>query len=79
LKRIFDPFFRSPAVAGEQIHGSGLGLSIVKTIAEAMGGNLTVQSELGTGSSFHLHLPAEKRTFPGEAAESAPAEAANKH
>jgi signal transduction histidine kinase len=79
LKRIFDPFYRSPAVTGDQIHGSGLGLSIVKSIAEAMGGNLTVQSELGSGSSFHLHLPAEKRIPPGEAAAgSAPAEAANK-
>jgi signal transduction histidine kinase len=61
VKKIFDPFFRSPAVTGEQIHGSGLGLSIVKSIAEAMGGSLTVQSDLGKGSSFSLHLPAEKK------------------
>jgi signal transduction histidine kinase len=79
LKRIFAPFYRSPAVTGEQIHGSGLGLAIVKSIAEAMGGTLTVESELGKGSSFSLHLPAEKKiSSVNAAADSAPAEAASK-
>jgi signal transduction histidine kinase len=77
LERIFDPFYRSPAVTGEQIHGSGLGLSIVRSIAEAMGGKLTVRSELGKGSSFSLHLPAERKSPPGEAAtQPAPVETA---
>jgi two-component system phosphate regulon sensor histidine kinase PhoR len=76
LKRIFDPFYRSPAVTGEQIHGSGLGLAIVKSIAEAMGGSLTVQSDLGKGSSFSLHLPAEKKSSRGTASYPAPVEAA---
>jgi signal transduction histidine kinase len=53
LQDIVEPFYRSPAVTAAQIHGSGLGLSIV----EAMGGRLTVQSELGKGSTFNLHLP----------------------
>ena len=78
LKRIFDPFYRSPAVTGEQIHGSGLGLSIVKSIAEATGGKLTVKSELGTGSSFNLHLPAEKKIPSGESGVGSAPEAANK-
>jgi signal transduction histidine kinase len=77
LKRIFDPFYRTPAVTREQIHGSGLGLSIVKSIAEAMGGSLTVQSELGKGSSFNLHLPAEKKIPSGGPSPRRP-EAANK-
>jgi signal transduction histidine kinase len=76
LKRIFDPFYRSPAVAAEQIHGSGLGLSIVKSIAEAMGGKLMVQSDLGKGSTFSLHLPAEKKSPPQAASERAPVETA---
>jgi signal transduction histidine kinase len=76
LSRIFDPFYRSPAVTGEQIHGSGLGLSIVKSIAEAMGGKLIVQSDLGKGSTFSLHLPAEKKSPPEAASERAPAEVA---
>lgn len=57
LARVFEPFYRSPAVVGEQIHGTGLGLSLSKNIAEAMGGHLTVESELGSGSVFTLHLP----------------------
>ena len=37
--------------------GSGLGLSIVKRIAEASGGDVTIDSALGQGTTFVLHLP----------------------
>ena len=57
LDHVFEPFYRSPAVVAEQIHGTGLGLSVSQNIAEAMGGHLTVASELGAGSVFTLHLP----------------------
>jgi len=57
LAHVFEPFYRSPAVVAEQIHGTGLGLSVSQNIAEAMGGHLTVASELGSGSVFTLHLP----------------------
>lgn len=57
LKRIFEPFYRSPAVCAAQIHGTGLGLPLAKRIAEAMGGRLSVSSELGRGSVFTIHLP----------------------
>jgi len=66
LKKIFAPFYRSPSVSSVQIHGSGLGLSIVKSIAEAMGGRLTVESEVGKGSRFSVHLPADKKPAPEE-------------
>ena len=56
LPHIFEPFYRSAAVTAEQIHGTGLGLSLSKTLAEAMGGELSVVSELGVGSVFTLHL-----------------------
>jgi signal transduction histidine kinase len=58
LQRIFEPFYRSPRVAGEQIHGTGLGLPLAKRLAEAMGGKITVRSRIGQGSIFSLHLPA---------------------
>jgi signal transduction histidine kinase len=57
LPHIFEPFYRSPAAVAGQIHGAGLGLPIAKSLAEAMGGSLSVRTELGIGSVFILHLP----------------------
>lgn len=57
LPRIFEPFFRSSSVTAAQIHGTGLGLSLAKNIAEAMRGELTVVSDPGRGTTFTLHLP----------------------
>jgi two-component system OmpR family sensor kinase len=52
---IFERFYRSPSVQN-QIPGSGLGLSIAKSIAQAHGGNLTVSSSPGE-TTFRLALP----------------------
>ncbi len=59
LEHIFEPFYRGGDVTEAQIHGSGLGLPMAKRIVEAMGGRLTVESELGKGSTFTVHLPGE--------------------
>ncbi len=56
LKHIFEPFFRAKSVVDEQIHGNGLGLSLVKQIVEAHGGKINVESELGKGSKFTIEL-----------------------
>ncbi len=58
LPHIFEPFYRGRAVVATQVHGTGLGLSLTKRVAEAMGGRLSVRSTLGRGSAFTLHLPA---------------------
>jgi signal transduction histidine kinase len=60
IDHIFDPFYRSPRVNAAQIHGTGLGLSLAKRIAESMGGRISVSSELSTGSTFTLHLQIAK-------------------
>ncbi|MEP7038433.1 MAG: ATP-binding protein, partial [Acidobacteriota bacterium] len=57
LTHIFEPFYRSKAVVDEQIHGNGLGLSLVKQIVEAHKGKIKVESELEKGSRFTIHLP----------------------
>jgi len=56
LDRIFEPFFTTrPAGEGR---GAGLGLAISRAIIAAHGGNLTVKSEVGKGSTFTVELPA---------------------
>ncbi|HUF47680.1 MAG TPA: HAMP domain-containing sensor histidine kinase [Vicinamibacterales bacterium] len=58
LPHIFEPFYRGRYAVERQIHGNGLGLSLVRRIAEAHGGRVSVSSAIGEGTSFTLHLPA---------------------
>jgi signal transduction histidine kinase len=70
LTQIFHPFYRSPRAVAAQIRGTGLGLAIAKRNAEAFGGHLSVNSEVGVGSVFTLHLPiAEEVIAPPSLAE----------
>jgi signal transduction histidine kinase len=55
--RIFSRFFRTAEAGHEAIQGTGLGLTITKTIAEAHGGSITVASEPGRGTRFTVELP----------------------
>jgi two-component system phosphate regulon sensor histidine kinase PhoR len=56
-RRIFDRFVRGSAGAEKQVRGSGIGLALVKHIAESHGGKAWVESELGEGSTFIVTLP----------------------
>jgi signal transduction histidine kinase len=58
--RIFDPFFRGKEAVAAQIHGNGLGLSLVQRIVEAHGGKICVNSMMGQGSTFSIVLPIVK-------------------
>tara|TARA_R110001592_G_scaffold29205_1_gene106202 strand:+ start:2328 stop:5753 length:3426 start_codon:yes stop_codon:yes gene_type:complete len=56
LARIFNPFERVRNVHTPNVQGTGLGLTIVKLLTEIMGGDLQVESRLGSGSSFKINL-----------------------
>jgi signal transduction histidine kinase len=56
--QIFDPFFRGKRAIQDQIHGTGLGLNLVKKIVEAHGGTIQVKSEPASGTEFIVRLPA---------------------
>jgi len=57
LPYIFERFYRADKSRNRMTGGSGIGLTIVKSILHAHGGNITVQSELGQGSTFTVTLP----------------------
>jgi signal transduction histidine kinase len=55
VTHLFEPFYRAPRV--KDLPGTGLGLSIVNRVAEASGGRMSVDTALGRGSTFVMHLP----------------------
>jgi len=57
LSRLFERFYRVDKARSRELGGTGLGLAIVKHIAQAHGGRVSVDSILGKGSTFSLHLP----------------------
>jgi signal transduction histidine kinase len=61
---IFEKFFRAPRVENADTPGAGLGLALVREIAELHGGRVTVDSEVGAGSTFTLRLPLNRAAGP---------------
>jgi signal transduction histidine kinase len=76
LRAIFEPFVQADTGPTRSRGGSGLGLTIGLRLARAMGGDLTVESTVGKGSSFTLWLPADvadtSDTYAGDAPVAAP-------
>lgn len=57
LSSIFEPYIRIEESNPTQAHGTGLGLAISKQLVETMGGSLTVESRVGTGTTFLYRQP----------------------
>lgn len=56
LPHLYDPFSQERVKGGEDVKGTGLGLPIVKSLVDIMGGTISVQSELGKGTEFIVEL-----------------------
>ncbi|MBI4397358.1 MAG: response regulator [Elusimicrobia bacterium] len=60
LSSVFDSFYQVAEYMTREVGGLGLGLAIVRRIAEMHGGSVSVESEEGKGSTFHVLLPVEE-------------------
>jgi signal transduction histidine kinase len=58
LDRIFERFYRVDPARSREVGGTGLGLAIAKHLVEAQGGDIGVDSTVGLGSCFFVHMPA---------------------
>lgn len=68
---IFDPFFRGTRAMQNQVHGTGLGLNLVKRIVEAHGGSIRVTSDPEQGTEFVVTIPAAPPELQNELTHSA--------
>ncbi len=69
LPRIFERFWQVDTSSTRKFQGAGIGLALVRSLTEAMGGSIKVESKLGHGTIFSIELPAEAAATPqsGEA------------
>jgi len=69
LSQLFQPFIHNDTSDTRIYGGAGLGLAICRRYCQLMGGDLTVSSQLGQGSTFTIHLPASPSTVDDDAQE----------
>jgi signal transduction histidine kinase len=64
LPKIFDRFHRVPGAGGRTHEGTGIGLALVRELCALHGGHVTVQSTLGSGTTFHIEIPKGSKHLP---------------
>ena len=67
VEHIFEPFERESTATRSGIQGAGLGMAITKSIIDMMGGEITVESEVGKGSTFTVRIPLQLQDTEKEA------------
>ncbi len=75
VKHIFEPFSQEHSDARSDYHGTGLGMAIVKSLLDQMGGSIAVASELDVGTTFVIEIPFEIAPAPETQPVSPPVEA----
>ena len=75
LQHLFEPFAQERNDARSAYHGTGLGMAIVKSLLDQMGGSISVSSKLGVGTTFVIDIPFEIAPAPENKPVSPPAEA----
>jgi signal transduction histidine kinase len=66
LTHVFEPFFRGKRALQDQIHGTGLGLSVARGIVEAHGGVIEAHSAPGKATEFVIRVPAAPKEYQDE-------------
>jgi signal transduction histidine kinase/CheY-like chemotaxis protein len=85
LRKLFQNFNQAEASTSTKYGGTGLGLSLTQKLSRLMGGDVTVESDLGRGSCFTIRLPAsladtvQRRAEIDRAAEPMPGDSASRH
>jgi signal transduction histidine kinase len=64
LPKIFDPFWQVDNEMTRRAGGTGLGLSVTQRLVQLLGGDISVQSELGVGSTFTVRIPTRPTVMP---------------
>ncbi len=74
LPFVFDRFWQEDGSSKRKFQGVGIGLALVKELTDTMGGTVTVESQLGKGTTFTVKLPFQKAELPTQAIAGAPAD-----